>query len=187
MLTTELPLLEVSHSNSCQCFQLHNEDDPAETSPAEETSICSQADADSNPVAMASDSEVQPPSYSSLALGATATPGMFTKVFTIPDMFNVATVMRPGPLSVKYIYKFGIKCFYSFLTNRIRQVKDNRTLSETTYCNIGVQKGCVVSPTLFTLHSNNCRIVQPNNYILKCAIDTAILGLLHKDMDPSVY
>ena len=80
-----------------------------------------------------------------------------------------------------------IKWFYSFLTNRTQQVKVNRTLSDTKHCNTGVPQGCVVSPTLFTLYTNDCRTVHPNNYMVKFADDTVLLSLLHKDMDPSVY
>ena len=80
-----------------------------------------------------------------------------------------------------------IKWFYSFLTNRTQQVKVNRTLSDTKYYNTGVPQGCVVSPTLFTLYTNDCRTVHPNNYMVRFADDTVLLNLLHKDMDPSVY
>ncbi|KAK3510944.1 hypothetical protein QTP70_027820 [Hemibagrus guttatus] len=71
---------------------LHNEDEPSETSLAEEPSTSSQAAAASNPVAMASGSEIPPPSYASLALGATSTPErVFQGDFPVPPPYSVAT------------------------------------------------------------------------------------------------
>ncbi len=79
-----------------------------------------------------------------------------------------------------------IKWLYSFLSNRT-QVKVNWTLSDTKYCITGVPQGCVISPILFTLYTNDCRRVHPNYSIFKFVDDTAIVSLLHKDMDSSVY
>ncbi len=80
-----------------------------------------------------------------------------------------------------------IKWFYSFLSNRTQQVRVNGTLSEVKYSNTGVPQGCVSSPVLFALYTNDCRSTYTNNYIMKYADDTVILSLLHKDMDLSSY
>ena len=45
----------------------------------------------------------------------------------------------------------------------------------------GAPQGCVSSPVLFTLYTNECRSGNPNNYIIKFSDDTAILALLDKD------
>ena len=45
----------------------------------------------------------------------------------------------------------------------------------------------MLSPILFTLYTNDCRKVHPNNSIFKFADDTAIVSLLHKDTDSCVY
>lgn len=45
----------------------------------------------------------------------------------------------------------------------------------------------MLSPILFTLYTDDCSKVHPNNFISKFADDRAIVSLLHKDMDPFVY
>ncbi len=43
------------------------------------------------------------------------------------------------------------------------------------------------SLVLFTLYTNGCVSKTPHNYIVKFSDDVAIFGLLHKDLDTSVY
>lgn len=83
------------------------------------------------------------------------------------------------------VYTTLIKWFYSFLTDRIQQVKVKQTLSDIRHCNTGVPQVCVLSPILFTLYTNDCRKGHPNNFIFKFADDnceqmSAIVSLLHK-------
>ncbi len=81
---------------------------------------------------------------------------------------------------------FIIKWFYSFLTNRSQQVRVNRTLSESTIINTGAPQGCVSSPVLFTLYTNECTCTV-NNYMIKFSDDTAILGLISGTSDVTTY
>uniref|UniRef100_A0A672S3A2 Nedd4 family interacting protein 2 n=1 Tax=Sinocyclocheilus grahami TaxID=75366 RepID=A0A672S3A2_SINGR len=74
-------------------FQLHNEDDPSEGAAGAEPSTSSQAAAAfagiSNP---AVDTEAPPPSYASVALGATAAPeSTFPGDFPVPPPYSIAT------------------------------------------------------------------------------------------------
>ncbi len=82
---------------------------------------------------------------------------------------------------------FIIKWFYSFLTNRSQQVRVNRTLSESTIINTGAPQGCVSSPVLFTLYTNECTCSTVNNYMIKFSDDTAILGLISGTSDVTTY
>ncbi len=82
---------------------------------------------------------------------------------------------------------FIIKWFYSFLTNRSQQVRVNRTLSESTIINTGAAQGCVSSPVLFTLYTNECTCSTVNNYMIKFSDDTAILGLISGTSDVTTY
>ncbi len=50
-----------------------------------------------------------------------------------------------------------------------------------------VPQGCVVALVLFTFNTRDYKNVHLNNCIVKLADDTAILSVLHRDMDPSVY
>ena len=80
-----------------------------------------------------------------------------------------------------------IKWFYSFLTHRSQQVMVNNSLSELKQCSTGVPQGCVSSPMLFTLYTDDCRTTNPKNYIIKFSDDTIILSLLQRDDCPSPY
>ncbi len=82
---------------------------------------------------------------------------------------------------------FIIKWFYSFLTNRSQLVRVNNTLSEPRFISTGAPQGCVSSPVLFTIYTNDCISSYPGNYVFKFSDDTAILSLLYKDADPSSY
>ncbi len=51
---------------------------------------------------------------------------------------------------------FIIKWLLSFLTNCTQCVKINDTLSDVKSISIGAPQGCVCSPILFTLYTNDC-------------------------------
>ncbi|XP_062865756.1 NEDD4 family-interacting protein 2 isoform X2 [Trichomycterus rosablanca] len=69
---------------------LRNEDDSSETTPASQPSA--EAAAASDPVAVTTVAEAPPPSYASLALGATAAPeNPFSGDFPVPPPYSVAT------------------------------------------------------------------------------------------------
>ena len=76
---------------------------------------------------------------------------------------------------------------YSFLTDRVQLVKINQTLSQTVVTNTGAPQGCVSSPILYILYTNDYTSNSTNNYIINCCDDTAILSLLNTDSDISMY
>ncbi len=86
---------------------------------------------------------------------------------------------------------FNIKPFHSLLTNRSQQVRVNRTLSESMIISTGAPQGCVSSPVLFTLYTNECTCSTVNNvnncYMIKFSDDTAILGLISGTSDVVTY
>ena len=66
-----------------------------------------------------------------------------------------------------------------FLNNRPQYVFFNENSSNVLVTNTGAPQGCVISPVLFTLYTNDCRSeIASINPILKFADDTAILGLI---------
>ncbi len=70
-----------------------------------------------------------------------------------------------------------IKRFYELLTNGTRQVKVNGSLSVAKHCSSGVPQGCVCSPILFTLYTNECKSTQPNHCVIKFSDDIILTNL----------
>lgn len=60
-------------------------------------------------------------------------------------------------------------------------------LSEHLTIHTGAPLGCISSPILFTLYTNECTCSTANNYMIKFSDDTAILGLILDTSDIVVY
>ncbi len=71
----------------------------------------------------------------------------------------------------------------SFLTNRTQQVKLNSTISPFLSTNTGAPQGCVLSPVLYTIYTNDCRAIDTDNLIIKYADDTSIVGRMSSTED----
>lgn len=82
---------------------------------------------------------------------------------------------------------FIVKWYGSFLTERKQQVRVNSTLSDMISVSTGAPQGCVSSPLLFILYTNECRTIGRNNFIIKFSDDTAILSLLYNKSDIGIY
>ena len=67
-----------------------------------------------------------------------------------------------------------------FLTGRSQRVCVGPVQSNTRIVDTGAPQGCVLSPVLFTLYTNDCRSNESNCEIIKYADDTAIIGHLTK-------
>ncbi len=59
-------------------------------------------------------------------------------------------------------------------------------MSNSRSNNTGAPQGCVLSPLLFSMYTNNCSSKYPSVKLLKFADDTTLIGLIH-DGDESAY
>ncbi|KAK3542898.1 hypothetical protein QTP70_006320 [Hemibagrus guttatus] len=74
----------------------------------------------------------------------------------------------------------------SFLTDRQQLVKLGNFMSNSRTTSTGAPQGCVLSPLLFSLYTNDCTSTDPSVRLLKFADDTTVIGLI-QDGDESAY
>ncbi len=74
----------------------------------------------------------------------------------------------------------------SFLTDRQQLVRLGKYTSSTRSISTGAPQGCVLSPRLFSLYTNDCTSKDPSIKLLKFAGDTTLIGLI-QDSDESAY
>ncbi|KAK2891549.1 hypothetical protein Q8A73_017214 [Channa argus] len=74
----------------------------------------------------------------------------------------------------------------SFLTDRQQLVRLGKLSSSTHTISTGAPQGCVLSPLLFSLYTNDCTSKHPSVKLLKFADDTTLIGLI-QDGDESAY
>ncbi|KAK3526050.1 hypothetical protein QTP70_012885 [Hemibagrus guttatus] len=74
----------------------------------------------------------------------------------------------------------------SFLTDRHQLVKLGKSTSYSRTTSTGAPQGCVLSPLLFSLYTNDCTSTDPSVKLLKFADDTTVIGLI-QDGDESAY
>ena len=75
---------------------------------------------------------------------------------------------------------------FDYLTGRPQFVRTSHETSNVTTLNTGAPQGCVLSPVLFVLYTNDLKWQSDNVFITKYADDTIVAGLL-KDDDSNEY
>ena len=65
---------------------------------------------------------------------------------------------------------------YSYLTERPQFVKLKNVRSDIIVTNTGAPQGCVLSPLLFSLYTNDCTSEYESCSVIKYADDTVIIG-----------
>ena len=65
-----------------------------------------------------------------------------------------------------------------FLSNRPQCVRVGDIKSPVLVSNTGAPQGCVLSPFLYTMYTNDCRSVNPSTQFVRFSDDTAMLLLL---------
>ncbi len=76
--------------------------------------------------------------------------------------------------------------FTSFQTDTQRLVRLGKFSSSTCTISTGAPQGCVLSPLLFSLYTNDCTSRDPSVKLLKFADDTTVISLI-QDGDESAY
>lgn len=70
---------------------------------------------------------------------------------------------------------------YDFLTERSQQVRFNSCISSLKTTNTGAPQGCVLSPILYSLYTNDCQAISSSYTYFKYADDIALVGFLKSD------
>ncbi len=97
----------------------------------------------------------------------------------IPDTLQNKLTQLSVPTSV-------CQWINSFLTDRQQLVRLGKISSSTRTTSTGAPQGCVLSPLLFSLYTNDCTSKDPSVKLLKFADDTTLIGLI-QDGDESAY
>ncbi len=97
----------------------------------------------------------------------------------IPNLFLPKLTQLSIPTSV-------CQWINSFLTDRQQLVRLGKYTSSTRTISTGAPQGCVLSPLLFSLYTNDCTSKVPSVKLLKFADDTTLIGLI-QDGDESAY
>ncbi len=74
----------------------------------------------------------------------------------------------------------------SFLTDRQQLVRLGKFSSNTCTISTGAPQGCVLSPLLFSLYTNDCTSTDPSVKLLKFVDDTTVISLI-QDGDEFAY
>lgn len=104
------------------------------------------------------------------------------------DFSSAFNCIQPHVLAGKLRNCFNIdpglvSWLMDFLTNRSQRVRVNGTLSDVCLSSTGSPQGCVLSPLLFVLYTNDCQSTYPGRHIVKFADDSVIVSLLSQE-DP---
>ncbi|XP_016094828.1 NEDD4 family-interacting protein 2-like [Sinocyclocheilus grahami] len=169
--------------------QLHNEDDPSEGAAGAEPSTSSQAAAAfagiSNP---AVDTEAPPPSYASVALGATAAPeSTFPGDFPVPPPYSIATSLPTydeaekakaaamAVSAVEVIPRVSISSAYA--PTRSAEPNAKPSIRTTFHCSFGtVQKNSLKGNTLLYSSVVSCGISVEPGWVTTKGVESTFPG-----------
>ncbi|KAF7711331.1 hypothetical protein HF521_000342, partial [Silurus meridionalis] len=116
-------------------------------------------------------------------------PGTYARILFV-DFSSAFNTIIPGILHSKLlnltIPPAICQWITSFLTGRKQQVRLGGVTSGIQTVSTGAPQGCVLSPLLFSLYTNDCISSDPTVKLLKFADDTTLIGLI-QDGDESAY
>ena len=99
------------------------------------------------------------------------------------DFSSAFNTIQPHILTSKLLSHFNIHpkvvgWVLDFLTGRSQHVRVNGTFSDVCISSTGSPQGCVLSPLLYILYTDDCRSRHDERFIIKFADDSAIVSLL---------
>ncbi len=116
-------------------------------------------------------------------------PGTYVRILFV-DFSSAFNTIIPDTLQNKLTQLFVptsvCQWINSFLTDRQQLVRLEKFSSSTRTTSTGAPQGCVLSPLLFSLYTNDCTSKDPSVKLLKFADDTTLIGLI-QDGDESAY
>lgn len=100
------------------------------------------------------------------------------------DFSSAFNTIQPHLLIQRLRDNFGLEgsivgWILDFLTGRTQRVRVNGKFSDLSVTSTGSPQGCVLSPLLYILYTNDCCSSFENRHILKFADDTVIVSLLN--------
>ena len=101
----------------------------------------------------------------------------------VVDFSSAFNTIQPHILANKLVSYFGLDNHLvlwsiGFLTNRLQRVFVNGCFAELSLTCTGSPQGCVLSPLLYILYTDDCRSNHLNRFLVKFADDSALLSLL---------
>lgn len=105
------------------------------------------------------------------------------------DFSSGFNLLQPVTLGQKLISQFNfnhglVLWIMNFLSDIQQRVRISEVLSDVVNISSGTPQGCVLSPILFILYTNDCQSLQDNSYLVKYADDMVLLSLLsHSDQE----
>ena len=102
------------------------------------------------------------------------------------DFSSAFNTIQPHILARKLLSTFNldagmVKWILDFLTCRPQAVRANGALSKKQSSSTGSPQGCVLSPLLYILHTNDCRSNHNDRHLLKFADYTVLISLLREE------
>ncbi|KAK3514156.1 hypothetical protein QTP70_005087 [Hemibagrus guttatus] len=116
-------------------------------------------------------------------------PGNYARILFV-DVSSAFNTIIPDLLQTK-LMKISVptpicQWITNFLTDRQQQVRFGKLTPGSLTISTGAPQGCVLSPLLFSLYTNDCTATDPSVKLLKFADDTTVIGLI-SDGDESAY
>uniref|UniRef100_A0A8C7XV90 Reverse transcriptase domain-containing protein n=1 Tax=Oryzias sinensis TaxID=183150 RepID=A0A8C7XV90_9TELE len=123
------------------------------------------------------------------ALSHLEQPGSYVRLLFV-DFSSAFNTILPHRL-VSKLEALGLPtstCLWilDFLTARPQRVRVGSHTSTALTLSTGSPQGCVLSPLLYTLYTQDCTSTHPSNTIIKFADDTTVVGLISGN-DESAY